>query len=65
MSLSAEAAERGAADEMSLKVEGVVDGGVDGDEALCRSGRFEGHLPTNRSPYSRVSGFVQSPIESA
>jgi hypothetical protein len=34
MSLRAEAAEGGAADEVSLHVEDVVDGGVEGDEAL-------------------------------
>src|SRR5579871_4106548 len=28
-------------DEVALEVEGVVDGGVDGEESLCRAGRFE------------------------
>jgi hypothetical protein len=34
MSLRAEAAEGGAADEVSLDVEDVVGGGVDGDKTL-------------------------------
>jgi hypothetical protein len=34
MSLSAEAAEIGTADEMSLDVEVVINGGMDGNEAL-------------------------------
>jgi hypothetical protein len=34
MSLRTEAAEGGAADKVSLDVEGVVDGGMDGDKTL-------------------------------
>ena len=44
MSLSAEAAENGAADEVSLNVEDVVHGGVDGDGSFSIS-----CAPTHRS----------------
>jgi hypothetical protein len=48
--LSSEAAQCAAGDEVTLEVEGVVDGGMSGEEALRRSGRFEPlHLPFSSS----------------
>src|ERR1700716_1444675 len=41
MSFSTEAVKRCASDQVSLDVEDVVDGGVDGDKTLSGSGRFE------------------------
>src|SRR5918992_454085 len=49
-SLSSEEAQCGAGDEVTLEVEGVVDGGMSGEEALRRSMRFEAlHLPFSPS----------------
>src|SRR5215207_2657965 len=48
--LSSEEAQCGAGDEVTLEVEGVVDGGMSGEEALRRSGRLEAlHLPFSSS----------------
>ena len=52
MSLSAEAAENGAADEVALNVEDVVYGGVDGDEAL---GGYRRLLSQSMSPEPSLS----------
>ncbi len=50
MSCRTKAVEGGARDEMSLDVEDVVNGGMDGDEALGRAGRFEAvHLALSSS----------------
>ena len=50
MSGSTKAVEGGTREEMSLDVEDVVNGGVDGDEALGRAGRLEAlHLALSSS----------------
>jgi len=50
MSCRTKAVEGGARDEMSLDVEDVVNGGMDGDEARGRASRFEGaHLALSSS----------------
>ena len=50
MSGRTEAVESGTREEMSLDVEDVVNGGVDGDKALGRAGRLEAlHLALSSS----------------
>ena len=48
--LRSEGAKRVAVNEMALDVESVVDGGVNGQEALCRSAQLWGSgVPSARS----------------
>jgi hypothetical protein len=51
MSGRTEAVESGTREEMSLDVEDVVNGGVDGDGALGRAGRLEALHLTLSSAY--------------
>ena len=57
MRLGSKSAKRGSADQMTLDVEDVVDGGVGGEEPLSRALRFELLLFPLPSPDRQVGIF--------